>query len=74
MQKTTQNHHSLLRNFRGAQQGPRREIVVAQLAMGYLHLRQSERQKDGVAATFIPPVHDVYNDIAPYMPSTGNLV
>ena len=40
------NPLSLFRNFRGAQQGPGRELAVAQLAMGYLSLRQPERQKD----------------------------
>ena len=51
--------------------------MVAQLAVGYLSLRQLEKQKDsrdGVAATFIPPVHDVYSDLLPYTPSTRNLV
>ena len=30
--------------------------------------------QDGVAAAFILPVHDVYGDVALYMPSTGNSV
>ena len=30
--------------------------------------------QDGVAATFIVPVHDVHSDISPCMPSTRNLV
>ena len=50
---------------------------MAQLAVGYLCLWQPEKQKDSpgwVAAAFIPPVHDVYGDVAPYTPSTGNSV
>ena len=47
---------------------------MAQLAVGYLCLQQPEKQKDsldGIVAAFIPPVHDIYSDVAPYTPSTG---
>ena len=30
--------------------------------------------RDGVAAAFILPVHDVYGDVSLYAPSTGNSV
>ena len=36
--------------------------------------RRSKRTpRDGVAVTFMPPVHDVYGDVALYMPPTRNL-
>ena len=44
--KGNSNPDSLFRNFKGARQGPRGEITMAQLAVGYLCLRQPEKQKD----------------------------
>ena len=46
LHKDNSNQDSLFRNFRGARQGPGREITVAQLAVGYLCLWQPEKQKD----------------------------
>ena len=51
--------------------------MVTQLAMGYLSLRQVEKQKDSPGwgcSHFIPTVHDVYGDVSPYTPPTGNSV
>ena len=54
--------------------------MVTQLAIGYGVLKSPATGEakglpnDGVAATFILPVHDVYGDVSPYMPPTGNSV
>ena len=51
--------------------------MVTQLAVRYLSLSLPERQKDSpgrVATAFMPPVDDIYGDVAPYMPPTDNSV
>ena len=60
-------------------------VTVTQVASRYLVLQLPEDLRtldwtpdwtpwDRVAATFILPAHDIYGDVSPYMPSTGNLV
>ena len=52
--------------------------MVTQLAGGVLKfsvLRRGKRTpQDRGTAVFIPPVYDVFGDVAPNTPSTGNLV
>ena len=52
--------------------------MVTQLAGGVLKFSVLQRGKRTAwyrgTAAFIPPVYDVFGDIAPNMPSTGNSV
>ena len=67
--------------------GPGKRVTVARVASRYLVLRLPEdlgfqtglciphwTPQDGVAATFILPVHDIHGDVSPCTPSTGNSV
>ena len=67
--------------------GPGKRVTGAQVASRYSVLWLLEdlgfqtglwitrwTPQDGVAATFILPVHDVHSDVSLYMPSTGNSV
>ena len=67
--------------------GPGKRVTVARVASRYSVLWLPEdlgfqtglwipcwTPRDGVAAAFILPVHDVHGDISPYTPSTGNSV
>ena len=53
-------------------------ITVTQLANGVLKFSgiQSGKRtpRDEDAAVFIPLVYDIYGDVSPYVPSTGNSV
>ena len=67
--------------------GPGKRVTVARVASRYSVLQLLEdlgfqtglwiprwTPRDGVAATFILPVHDVHGDVLPCMPSTRNSV
>ena len=67
--------------------GPGKRVMVARVASQYSVLQLPEdlgfqtgltiphwTPRDGVAAAFILPVHDIHGDISPCTPSTRNLV